>query len=104
MLEDHNSWWDTLINYVIFVSYYVLFEGLLQGKTPGKFITNTRVVTLDGYLPNSNSILLRSFSRLVPFEAFSFLAKKPNGWHDRWSDTIVIDEKLSKLPEESFVE
>ncbi len=76
-------WWDTIINYVIFVLFYFLFEGSLNGKTPAKYITGTRVVKLDGSKPDSNTIMLRSLSRIVPFEPFSFLGSRPNGWHDR---------------------
>jgi hypothetical protein len=44
---------------------------------------------------------LRSLSRLVPFEPFSALKKPSYPWHDRWTRTLVIVEKLSNLPPES---
>lgn len=77
-----------LIGLVTVVGYYALFEGTL-GRTPGKFITGTRVVTYDGGTPTFGKILGRSFARLVPFEPFSFLTSS-NGWHDRWSRTRVV--------------
>ena len=86
---------DRLILVLFYVSYYVLVEGTLKGKTIGKFITNTRTVNLDGSIPGFENILKRSFSRIVPFEVFSFLGNSPGGWHDKWSDTMVIDLKLS---------
>lgn len=95
LLEANNSWWDTLINYAIFVSYYVLFEGVNDGKTPGKYLTKTRVVSVNGDELSNNAVMLRSFSRIVPFDALSFLGSPPDGWHDRWSDTMVIDEEKS---------
>ena len=44
---------------------------------------------------------LRSLCRLVPFEPFSALKKPSYPWHDRWTRTLVIVEKLSNLPPES---
>lgn len=86
---------DRLIGMLIYASYYLLLEGLWGGKTIGKLVTNTRTVNLDGSAPDFKTILNRSFSRIVPFEAFSFLGSKPDGWHDRWSDTMVINLKES---------
>ena len=70
--------------------YYIFFEGTWQ-HTPGKWITGTKVVRKDGRMPTFGQILGRSFSRLVPFEIFSFLVgKNPRGWHDRFSGTVVV--------------
>lgn len=80
------------------VGYYFLMETVANGKTIGKFVTKTKVVTVDGRKPKPETILGRSFVRQVPFEAFSFLGEAPNGWHDRWTKTIVIDEDLSHMP------
>ncbi|HEX9513187.1 MAG TPA: hypothetical protein VF939_22005 [Puia sp.] len=33
----------------------------------------------------------------VPFEVFSALGSPCHPWHDRWTDTLVIDERLSQL-------
>jgi len=84
-----------LILYGLFVGVYFLLETSLNGKTIGKYITGTRVVMEDGQSLKTQNILGRSFARLVPFEAFSFLGSAPTGWHDRWSGTRVIDEKKS---------
>jgi len=51
------------------------------------------VVDDQGAQPGVSSILRRSLSRLVPFDAFSFLGNYARGWHDKWSNTWVIDEK-----------
>jgi uncharacterized RDD family membrane protein YckC len=77
-----------LIGLFEWVAYYVLFEATL-GRTPGKFITGTRVVNRAGGKPSFGQIVGRSFTRLVPFEAFSFLGSR-GGWHDRWSHTRVV--------------
>jgi uncharacterized RDD family membrane protein YckC len=70
------------------IGYYVVLEATL-GRTLGKFVSGTRVVTESGGKPTVGQILLRSLVRLVPFEWASFLGSSP-GWHDRWSKTRVI--------------
>lgn len=75
---------------LLYVSYYAFFESNWQ-KTIGKFVTKTRVVTLDGEVPNFNEILFRSFCRLIPFDRISFLFTK-NGFHDSISKTKVIKD------------
>jgi len=71
------------------LGYYLFFETVFQA-TPGKFITRTRVVDLDGNKPPFTSILGRTLSRFVPFEPFSFFSSTEEGWHDRWSGTRVV--------------
>lgn len=85
---------------LFYIGYYFLSETFLKGKTVAKYITRTRVVTEDGGYPDFVSVIKRSFSRIVPFENFSFLggdAEGPRGWHDKWSDTYVVDERSSVL-------
>ncbi len=74
----------------LWIGYFVLFEAVWQ-KTLGKMITGTRVVTIAGEPPSARQIVGRSIVRLVPFEALSFLAKHPVGWHDALSGTRVVD-------------
>ncbi len=63
----------------------------LTGRTPAKLLTGTRVVSARGGRATSGQILGRTLSRLVPFDAFSFLGERnPVGWHDRWSNTRVV--------------
>jgi len=80
---------SVLLGLASLVSYYVFFEAVL-GATPGKMITRTRVVSVDGSKPSFMQILGRTFSRLVPFEPFSFFSSTQEGWHDRWSRTRVV--------------
>lgn len=70
------------------IGYYVAFEGLL-GRTPGKLLTGTAVVSADGSRPTLKQIVRRSLIRLIPFEPFSFLGED-YGWHDAWTGTRVI--------------
>lgn len=81
---------DTFLGYLIIIIYYVFFEFMWQ-KTPGKWITKSIVVMNDGSKPDFYHILIRTISRFIPFEAFSFLGKNPIGWHDKISKTIVVD-------------
>ena len=77
--------------------YYFLFEFTLQ-KTPGKFITGTRVIDEYANKPNFGTMLTRSVVRMVPFEGFSCLSER--GWHDKWSNTYVVrEEEYKKLKE-----
>lgn len=72
----------------IFWSYYLIFEFLTQ-KTIGKFFTRTKVVTNKGGRPTFSHILVRTFSRSIPFEYLAYFFNT-NGLHDRISKTIVI--------------
>ena len=78
--------------------YYFFFEFFL-GKTIGKFLTNTRVVTLEGEKPNLKAISIRSVIRIFGlFYALTFLFLMPRnigGIHDLVTKTRVIDEKES---------
>ena len=86
---------SNLFSLFLFALYYIICEGSLKGKTIGKLITKTRAVNIDGSRMDMSTVVKRSFSRVVPFEQFSFFGSEPTGWHDRWSDTMVIDESKS---------
>ncbi len=85
-----------LMSIVIAWLYYTLIETSTQGKSIGKYITGTRVVTAEGAVPSPETIAVRSLCRYIPFEAFSFLGASDLGWHDRLSKTLVIDERQSE--------
>lgn len=73
-------------------------ESLSGGKTLGKLITGTRAVNSDGTRISTKTAFLRILSRIVPFEVFSALGSPCYPWHDRWTNTFVIDEQSSQLP------
>ena len=72
----------------IFFLYYAPFE-FLTGRTLGKFLTGTRVVSDVGSPPSLGQVAMRSVLRLIPMEAFTFFARGP-GLHDRGSRTRVV--------------
>ena len=84
---------------LIYLIFFVVLEWSLKGRTIGKFATNTRTVMNDGSPLTFNAILKKSATRLIPFEAFSFLGSDPRGLHDNWSNTVVVD--LKKVAVES---
>ena len=76
-----------IVGYGVVLAYYMLFEGL-WGRTPGKMLMGTRVVDRRGHAPTFGRIIARSFARLAPMEALTFLGKV--GFHDRVSGTKVV--------------
>jgi uncharacterized RDD family membrane protein YckC len=88
-----------IISYGIYMG---LLEGVLQGKTVGKFITGTRAINIDGSKISFGKAMARGFSRAVPFCVFSASGNPPNPWQDRWTNTIVIEEKKLKKHNEQF--
>lgn len=75
-----------MLNYFL---YYTLCEKAFKGYTLGKLISGSRAIRTDGSELTLKDAVLRSLSRLVPFEAFSALAGRP--WHDTWTKTTVIN-------------
>ncbi|GAA5085769.1 hypothetical protein GCM10023210_06890 [Chryseobacterium ginsengisoli] len=84
----------TIFFVIIRFTYYTFFERIF-GATPGKFLTNSRVITLKSEILDTVNIFERTFYRHIPFEAFSFFGKK--GWHDSFSETYVVKEKSSNV-------
>lgn len=82
----------TLLIYGVFMGFT---EGIGKGKTIGKLITGTRAINENGSMLSFKTAALRGLSRAVPFEAFSALGRPSYPWHDKWTNTLVIDEKLS---------
>ncbi len=81
---------------LVVLSYYIILEGVFK-ITIGKLLTGTRVVNAQGGDASFGQIVGRSFARMIPFEAFSFLfGDKTTGWHDSLSGTRVIDTRLSR--------
>lgn len=80
-----------IITLIVNTLYYIIFESAF-GRSPAKFITHTKVLTVTGKTPDFSTIILRTLCRYIPFEPFSFLESNTSGWHDTLSNTIVINE------------
>lgn len=86
--EDVNPFIDRIFTMLVYVVYYTLFEYFSRGRSLGKLVTRTRVVHVDGAELTFKHYLLRSLTRLVPFDAFAALNGYP--FHDRWTKTKVV--------------
>jgi len=73
----------------LFIVYYLLLEGIFN-TTAGKCATNTVIVNENGGRPGFGQIAGRTFARLIPFDALSFLGSTARGWHDSLSGTYVV--------------
>jgi uncharacterized RDD family membrane protein YckC len=88
---------DRLLALLFYAIYMSIVEGLFKGKSLGKLITRTRAVNMDGSRISWTTAFARGFSRAVPFCVFSAFGSPCDPWQDRWTDTMVIDEKNSQL-------
>jgi uncharacterized RDD family membrane protein YckC len=86
---------ERLLMAFLYALYMGMIEAAFNGKTLGKLFTRTRAVNRDGSTISVKKGFSRGFCRLIPFEVFSALGNPPFPWHDQWTDTYVIDEKLS---------
>jgi uncharacterized RDD family membrane protein YckC len=80
--------WPTLVAFVVMLSYYFIMESM-TGRTMGKIVTRTRVVMEDGSKLTTTAAFQRTLSRIIPYDAFSFLGGG-SGWHDRLAKTRVV--------------
>lgn len=89
-VSEENSGVFMLFVFFLYIMYFSVFEYYF-GKTPGKFIAKTRVVTNAGYHPSFSNIVGRTLCRFIPFDALSFLFAE-TGWHDSISKTLVVKD------------
>ncbi|MBS1653790.1 MAG: RDD family protein [Bacteroidetes bacterium] len=80
-----------LLGYIImifnYIVYYTFCEKVFKGHTLGKLITGTRAIREDGEELTFKDAILRTLSRLVPFEPFTGFGTP---WHDSWTKTRVV--------------
>ncbi|MEO7768398.1 MAG: RDD family protein [Ferruginibacter sp.] len=84
---------DRIITLLMYALYMGTIEAIFKGKSLGKFITKTRALNVDGGRLSTSDAFLRGFSRAVPFCVFSAFGSPCNPWQDRWTDTMVVDDK-----------
>ena len=92
---------DRLISLIIYGLFMGVIEGLTKGRSLGKLITGTKAVNQhDGSRITFGKAMMRGFCRMVPFNPFSGLSGYP--WHDKWTDTYVIDIKQTGMSGKDF--
>lgn len=84
------GYWELYLTELFFlIVYYLLLEGIFN-TSAGKCATNTVIVNENGERPSFGQILGRTFARLIPLDALSFLGAGARGWHDTLSKTYVV--------------
>lgn len=91
---------EQLFAFVFYALYMSAVEAVFKGKSLGKLITRTRAVNMNGSPISIGTAFARGFSRAVPFCVFSAFGSPCNPWQDRWTDTMVVDERQSLLDKE----
>lgn len=92
--------------FILVWGYYVLFEGLWRGRTPGKRSQGLRVVRLDGQPVTIGPILVRNILRIVDFIPGGYgvgviamiLSRRSQRIGDMAAGTIVIRERPFPTP------
>jgi|GEM_PF-5017445 len=90
------SWmkFNDLIIFILPALYFILTEFIL-GRTLGKFITGSRVITGEGKLPNIMQVIIRTLFRYFPYTPLTvFIGDRI--LHDKLSGTFVVDNKRWK--------
>ncbi len=98
-----------LINFGIIWGYYIAFELLWNGQTPGKRLANTQVVRANGAPAEFGEVAIRNVIRIIDFLPFAyaigfvvmFLNRRSRRLGDFAANTLVIKRqdqvKLSDL-------
>ena len=77
--------------FAVIIIYYALLEGS-NGKTLGKLITKTKVLTEGGQPITYGKAFIRTLIRFVPFEFLSGFSGTTM-WHDQWTKTMLVKDK-----------
>ncbi|MCY6494208.1 RDD family protein [Leptolyngbya sp. GGD] len=89
-----------LLSFAIYTGYFVLFETLWQGQTPGKRYTKIRVIRDDGQPVGATQAILRALVRPIDDIAFIgmlliILTKREKRLGDWIAGTLVVQEQRS---------
>lgn len=98
VLDDGIS--DRIVGLIFYGVIMSFTEAMLNGKSIGKLITKTKAVNLDGTDLSFEKAFTRNLLRIIPFDVFTAFGYPCAPWHDRWSDTMVIEEKKVDLQKE----
>lgn len=89
---DITTWLGFLLYTSLWLSYYFTFE-LLTQRTPGKYLTGTKVITNRGEKPSATVMMKRTLARLIPIDPLSFDNTLSGCLHDSLSGTMVVNMK-----------
>lgn len=89
--ENKSSGTINILVLIIMLIYYVFMEYKF-GKTIGKFITRTKVVSTNGNELSFGQCLGRIFCRMIPFNQLSGLFMSGVFWHDSIPKTLVVED------------
>jgi uncharacterized RDD family membrane protein YckC len=88
--DQQNKLIDYAFGFIVGMTYYTIMEAS-TGRSIAKYITKTKVVNEKGETPSLGNAFVRSLCRFIPFDAFSFLGSENSGWHDKFSNTRVVE-------------
>lgn len=91
---------------LLYVGYFVAFEILWDGQTPGKRLTHLRVIRDGGYGLTALECLLRNLLRVIDFLPVfygfglvsMFVSEKSRRLGDFVAGTLVVKDQLSTIP------
>lgn len=96
-----------LVQFALFWGYYVLFEGLMDGQTPGKRIHRLRVVRDGGFSVTLGVSAARNLVRILDMQpgflylvgiASILMTKRGRRLGDLVAGTIVVQEQVRDVP------
>ena len=96
-VENINPIYSNLLYTIVFGIFIGTAEGLLRGKTFGKYLTKTLTVNKDGSKIDFITGFMRGLTKIIPFCPLSALSSIPHPWQDTWSKTVVIDVRLTQF-------
>lgn len=91
-----------LLNFVLLWGYYVIFEWLWNGQTPGKRVAKVRVVRMDGNPAGFLEIIVRNLVRMIDFLPSGygvglivmFFNQRARRLGDYAAGTLVVKERI----------
>lgn len=94
-----------VLAFLVFFGYYPLFEGMWDGRTPGKRAQRLRVVQKDGHPATMPQILVRNLVRIVDFlpgaysvGALTMIFTRTRRLGDLAAGTVVVRETKAPVP------
>ena len=71
------------------ILYYIIFE-YFTGRTPGKYLTNTKVISLKAKRPTLFQVFVRTIMRMTFISFYSVLFGTELTFQDKLSNTRVV--------------